>query len=196
MLKAVGIAVIVVMGCAVILVSKWPSTTSKDAGSPLVAATAPPAAPLGSAEPIAGLLPSSRWRYGTYTDAMGRQRTVAAVKSINSVDFSFPYQGSQHADLTLRRDHNGLNVILSIDRGQFMCDLSNCPLNVRFDEGPITAYSSGPPADHSTTHVFLNNEAGFVARLQRSKVVRIEASFYQQGSHVFEFPVAEFSWPK
>jgi hypothetical protein len=139
--------------------------------------------------------PRSQWGYSTDDDTMGRKRSFAHVMSNNSLSFDFPYEGSQHGTLVIRKSPQwGTNVMVCIERGQFLCGIDQCIVNVRFDGGPIQRFSASEPSDHSTTTLFLRNEGRFVSQLRRAKVVRIEATFYQEGSQALEFNVEGFDW--
>jgi hypothetical protein len=85
-------------------------------------------------------------------------------------------------------------VTLSIEWGQFVCGIRSCTLKVRFDTGAIQRFSASEPSDHSTTTLFLNGEGRLISQLRKAKVVRIEATFYQEGSQTLEFNVEGFKW--
>lgn len=134
------------------------------------------------------------WQYESGQDAMASKRWhTATVESVNTVNFGFPYSGAQHATLIVRRNpRSGLNVIFTIERGQITCDVYTCPLVIRFDDAKPQAMGAARAEDGSTTVAFLPSESAFVARLSKAKKVLVEASFYQEGSHVFEFDVDGF----
>lgn len=139
--------------------------------------------------------PGSQWRYSDDEDSMGRKRSFASVTSTNTLSFDFPYQGSQHGTLTVRKSaHWGTNVVLHVEKGQFLCGIDECILDVRFDSGPIRQVSAGGPADHSTTVLFLHNESTLISQMRKAKIVRIEATFYQEGSKTLEFNVEGLKW--
>ena len=134
--------------------------------------------------------PPSAWSYAVRRDPMGRAVSTAVIESSNTFEFDFPYQGTQHATLMVRND-SGLDVLLSIEQGQFMCALG-CSVLVRFDDGDAVRWRADGTADHSTTTIFLRRPSSFVKALSKARVVRIEATFFQEGSQVLEFPVARF----
>lgn len=140
--------------------------------------------------------PGSQWVYTDEADKMGRGSVkTATVQSSNEIAFDFPYTGAQRAGLELRRHPKyGNDVILFIEKGQFLCGLDDCTVSVRFDEEKPQAYHATEPADHSTTVLFLSNYEGFVAKARRCKKVAIEAQFYQQGTKVFEFNIEGLKW--
>ena len=123
---------------------------------------------------------------------------VALVQSTNTVEFGFPYSGPLHATLTLRtHPRYGKNVILSIERGQFLCrSYEDCTILVRFDDQKSQSYSAVGAADNSTETIFIRNYARFVSSMQKAKTVRIAANIYQQGAPAFEFDVSGFDASK
>lgn len=151
-------------------------------------ATPPPAPVLGS-----------QWTYRKMEDPMANGASfVALVQSKNTVEFGFPYSGPQHATLTLRtHPRYGKNVILSIERGQFLCrSYEDCTILVRFDDQNSQSYSAVGAADNSTETIFIRNYARFLSSMQKAKTVRIAANIYQQGAPAFEFNVSGFDASK
>lgn len=137
-----------------------------------------------------------RWNYQESDDQMGRGKARSAiVNSLNEVDFGFPYKGSQRATLQLRNHPRfGRDVIVSIERGQFLCRLDGCNVHVRFGSGKPMAFSASEPDDHSTTMLFISNYDKFVTSTKKVDKVFIEATFYQEGNRVFEFDVSSLKW--
>src|SRR5688572_17001139 len=82
------------------------------------------------------------WTTSTHSDQMGSGDVrIANVQSSNSVEFAFPYTGRQYGRLQLRvHPKYGKDVILSVERGQFLCMLG-CNVSVRFDEGKAQTFS-------------------------------------------------------
>ena len=66
-----------------------------------------------------------RWNYEESPDKMGRGAIKQAyISSLNEIEFDFPYREPQRATLQLRKHPKyGNDVILSIERGQFLCHL-------------------------------------------------------------------------
>jgi len=129
------------------------------------------------------------WRYSESEEKMGRGTIKnALVNSTNKLSFDFPYQGLQSATLQLRKHpKHGRDVIVSVEKGQFLCKYNGCKVSVRFDKGKPVRYNVSEPSDHSTTYIFINNYKSFVSRAKRSKKIYIEAEFYQEGMRVMEF---------
>lgn len=138
-----------------------------------------------------------RWNYRDTPDKMGRgTEKVAWVKSINTVQFGFPYTGEQRATLSLRISPKfGRDVILIIEKGQFLCRTSGCLVSVRFDDGKPIVFTASEPEDHSTTALFIDGYDRIVRGLRTARAVAIEAQFYQEGTRVFEFNPADLQWP-
>ncbi len=150
-----------------------------------------PAATQQATLPVSG----SQWTYGKDEDPMANGVSFGAmVKSTNTVEFGFPYAGPQHGTLTLRtHPRHGKDVILSIERGQFLCrSYEDCTILVRFDDQKAQKYSAVGASDGSTETIFIRNYSRFLASMQKAKTVRIAAEIYQQGSPAFEFDVSGF----
>jgi hypothetical protein len=138
----------------------------------------------------ANMPPPSQWQYRASEDPMGGVTAVAQIESANDFEFDFPYQGRQHATLVIRND-GGYDVMLVIERGQFVCTFG-CSVQVRFDDGEAQRWRATEPSDYDTTVLFLRNESKFIKQLRKAKTLRIAADFFQEGTRVLEFPVARF----
>jgi hypothetical protein len=132
------------------------------------------------------------WQYDTSDDEMGRGKIkTATLESTNEFEFDFPYADPQRATLMLRKHPKyGNDAILSVEKGQFLTGINGTSVEVRFDSGKAREYKALEPEDHSTTAIFIERFEDFVARAKKAKKVRIEASFFQEGSRVLEFDVA------
>lgn len=142
---------------------------------------------------------ADKWSYRVSEDPMtSRKSRYATIESENTVEFDFPYQGSQRGTLLLR-DHPsyGRDVIFSIERGQLLCpSYSDCQIRVRFDEGSPERWSAVGPSDNSSTSIFVRNQARFVQKLRAAKVVRLQVPVYQQGEPMFEFQVGGLDYAR
>lgn len=89
-----------------------------------------------------------RWVYRTMPDPISdRPAAVAAVASTNVIELRPPYDGAQRATLTLRNHpRHGLDVMLSVQRGQFACGVGGCKVTVRIDDGAPGATRRPSPA--------------------------------------------------
>ena len=166
--------------------SSAPTSTSSPSSAQTVSTPAPK-------------LPGSQWLYHQRDDSMGKGVIYQAqVSSSNTVNFDFPYSGTQHATLTLRtHPRNGKDIIFSIEKGQILCrSYEDCTVLVRFDDEPPTNYSAVGAADNSTETIFIRNYDRFIGKVSKARRVRIAANIYQQGAPVFEFDVSSFDQGK
>lgn len=136
------------------------------------------------------------WQYDESPDKMGRGVIkTAKTSSVNEISFDFPYQGPQHGTLILRtHPQHGKDVMLKIERGQFLTGIDGCKVLVRFDDGKPQSFWATEPADYSTTTIFISGYSKLIAGLKRAKKVMIEAPFFQEGNQVFEFNVEGLQW--
>jgi hypothetical protein len=69
----------------------------------------------------------------------------ASLESDKQLSFGFPYNGGSTGKLTLRISPKyGRDVILEIEKGQFLCpSFDRCAVHVKFDKRPIESYSAG-----------------------------------------------------
>jgi hypothetical protein len=118
----------------------------------------------------------------------GKTAATAMLISTNSFEFGSPYDGEQRAALTLRKHpRHGNDIILSIQRGQFMAGIDGVAVLVRFDEGKPMKFWAMGPADSNTTTLFIGNYARFISALQKAKRVQISTTVYHEGEPVFDF---------
>jgi hypothetical protein len=136
------------------------------------------------------------WEYAVRPDEMGRGNIKTATSvSTNTVNFDFPYSGEQHAHITIRKHpEHGNDVMLGIDRGQFLTGVEGCTVTLRFDDRPPMKFHANGAADNSTNLIFIDGFGKIVDNLKHSKRLRIEAPFYREGNQVFEFNVEGFLW--
>lgn len=134
---------------------------------------------------------SQRWRYSQSDDAMtGKSVKRAYLRSTNQVEFDFPYKGPQRAELALRvHPRFGRDVMLSIDRGQFMCAGDGCAVMVKFGDQPAKEFYASPAKSGNTTTIFINGFDRFLAGVRKHESVQIEVGIYQEGRHTFQFTV-------
>ena len=135
---------------------------------------------------------SAKWMYDQTEDKMRNQITqYANLQSDNRLHFRFPYAGGSVGMLTLRKGPRGKDVLLRVDKGQFLCTSFNgCPISVKFDNAPVAKFFAIEPSDGTSNVVFIEGYSRFVERLRRSKKVIIEAEFYQEGYQQIEFSPA------
>ena len=170
-----------------------PKAASSPNATPVVSTITDPWASLPS-DTAAAATPAN-WSYEHSDYKMGKGRVHQAITdSTNTVNFGFPYAGSQRGTLLLRtHPKSGRDVILSIERGQFLVrGYEDSRALVRFDDGEPVSYAIVGAEDHSTETVFFRDYQGFVDRMLKAKRVRVSVPVYRQGSPVFEFEVSGF----
>lgn len=138
----------------------------------------------------------TQWTYDTSIDKMsGKVARYASVDADDHLSFSFPYQGPNKPSLLVRvHPKYGTNVMLQIEKGQFICGYNDCSVMVRFDDKPAIRFTATEPADHSSTALFLSPAKKMIAGLKTSKIVHIQATFYQEGDHIMTFQTAGLEW--
>lgn len=132
-----------------------------------------------------------KWQYSYFDDEMTSKKiSFASIQSLNQIDFDFPYQGAQRAMLQLRKHPRyGKDVILSMERGQFLTSFDGTTVLVRFDDGAAQRYRALEPSDHDSKALFIQGYSRFYGQLKKASIVKIEAQFYHEGNRVFEFDV-------
>lgn len=170
------------------------SPTTAVTASPGVSSEEAPAtketAPAKVAEPQAPTEPASKWRYSEDVDAMRNEKTsFAQLKSENEAEFDFPYNGGSSAYIEVRRrPEDGLQVLVSVDKGQFMCNsFSGTTVNIKYDNGPVQKVGCTDTSSGNSDTIFLRTPARVLANLKAAKTVIIEPEFYQSGRFQFTF---------
>jgi hypothetical protein len=175
-----------------------PSATAVSVPVPVpVAETAVSVTPVAAPSEIRSV--GQQWTYSVNEEQMtGGMRKTASVSSTNTVEFGFPYAGSQNGHLTLRTDPRyGKDVIFRIEQGQILCtSYDGCTVQVRFDDEKPTSFSASAAADHSSETVFIDDYARFLAKMRKAKRVRLSLNIYQNGRPVFDFDVSGFDVDK
>lgn len=129
------------------------------------------------------------WQYQTAKDEMSNQLIhYATLQSVNGFEFGFPYGGQQHATLTVRKHPRwGIDLYLEIERGQFACMGTDCTASLRFDNDGIIMLGTHDSASYDPKLKFIDEAEALIHRIQLSRSLMIEASFYNEGTRTFEF---------
>ena len=135
------------------------------------------------------------WEYRNKTDQMrGTSTRFAEATSTNKVNFSAPYAGGSHLELTLReRSKDGLNILFTISKGQFQCS-GGCKFFARFDEGKIYEIAATGSSSGSVDTIFVEDESPFLEALRGSRKLIVEMEFFKEGSNQFVFNTAGLKW--
>jgi hypothetical protein len=156
------------------------------------AAAKAPATPAPAAGPAAA---PGKWSYSSNDDAMnGTQRQVASLNAENTIQLGFPYAGHNQPRLILRKNGKALDVMISVDKGQILCPLSECSVKVKFDDKAPGRYSGTGPADHSTTMLFLDPASKFIEQTKKSTTILVEINMYQAGQQLLKFNTGGLVW--
>lgn len=135
------------------------------------------------------------WSYQTNRDPLTDKAVeLACINSIDEVRLGFPYK-DQQIRLCLRRSPQyGLDAYIAMpEGGQFKCSsYSNCKVSIRFDDGPVQAFSGAEASDGSSDVLFIVNAQRFLSGLTKAKKTRILAEYYENGNQTSEFATADF----
>jgi hypothetical protein len=140
---------------------------------------------------------AANWDYSTDVDKVrGGTTYFASATSTNTIHQDAPYDSDTSMRLTVRRaPGSGLNILLRISSGQFMCpSYEGCSGTARFDDGPAQRIRFMGSSDDSSDTIFIEGEKAFLAKLKRSKRLIIEKTLYQAGAPQFGFDVHSLKW--
>ena len=138
------------------------------------------------------------WQYKTTKDDMrGTTTNFATTVSTNTVNFDFPYSGGSKLLLTLRETGNQKDVIVTISKGQILCDIRGCDLSFKFDDGAVQSITMSEPDNHSSEALFVmydKTEDKIINQIKSSKKLIVEVPFYREGKKQFAFDVSGLEW--
>ncbi len=133
------------------------------------------------------------WVYGYRKDKMtGKNVSLATSSAKESLDFKFPYAGKNVPTLTVRKTDKLFEILLRVEKGQFMCH-SECMITMKFDQKAPVNFSAIGPSDGSTEILFLSPASKIVGMIKQAKTVLVQATFYQEGTRTMTFPIQDFS---
>jgi hypothetical protein len=140
---------------------------------------------------------TGNWDYSSDTDQMtGKAVDLACTTAKNTLQFQFPYSGGSSAQLCFRNKAGRKVAYVTVDKGQFVCGLETCPMQVKFDEGPMRTFYGLEAEGGSTNIIFFDGYSGILAATRKAQHLKIQALFYQEGKQVMEFDVAGLEWKK
>lgn len=138
---------------------------------------------------------TSGWDYHDDVNKMDDSKiNYALVSSTNDLSLSAPYDGYNKAHITVRKKEGTNNVILQIDKGQFMGDVYGATIRVRFDTNKPEQYYCLKSSDNDPAVLFISSANKFISKLKKSNKVLIEAVIYQDGTQQLEFNITGFKW--
>lgn len=141
---------------------------------------------------------SAQWTYRSYKMGIDDEiAKTATTQSLNSLSLDFPYQGENRGRLILRtHPDTGFDLMISIDKGQILCGVSNCHLRVKFDKNPSYEAEFFPSRSHDSSIVFAESPEAFEKKIRNSKRMKIELPLYQSPDQVLEFDVTGLDYRK
>lgn len=135
-------------------------------------------------------LDKKTWIYSSEIDTVsGKTMKDATIDSNNSINLDFPYNKKETKASLLISNHPryGKAIIFYVNQGQLHCQYNNCYISIRFDDGDVINNHVGEAADNSNKTYFLSNYKKVRDQIKKSNKMYIEVTFFQQGSHTFEF---------
>jgi len=140
-------------------------------------------------EPIAEPPEPPRWTHHATADKMTDERIdISSLKSLNTVNLQFPYEGEQRATIFLRTKAGKQEVGFRIEKGQmFPTDLAigQARANIRVDGVPLVSKIAGTTG-YNTELCFLLHEQ-LPDLLRTGSELRIEVELYNETNKVFVF---------
>ncbi|WP_044101156.1 zinc ribbon domain-containing protein [Acinetobacter pittii] len=139
----------------------------------------------------------NNWLYSTSKDELHETNTkFAATASVNEVNFDFPYNGGSNLLLSIRKNHAGTDVYITVTKGQFLCGLiDGCEVAFKFDDGKIMNITMVEPDSHASDVLFVkldSTEAKIIEKIKTSKKLIIAPKFFQYGDVPFTFDVSNY----
>jgi hypothetical protein len=126
------------------------------------------------------------WHYESWEDKMtGHTGSYAELRSENTAAFDFPYQGAQHAILSIS---DGTIVTFEIEKGQFSCT-PGCYVLVKFDDEKAESYAFHASGDKWLSIV--SYDAKLWKKMFKARHMTGRLTFFQNGSVDFDFNVAD-----
>ena len=139
--------------------------------------------------------PKENWSYSQDSDKMtSKIKYFATVDANEPLQLKAPYDGGVTATVTIRNMKGENEAMLQISKGQFLAGVDGVDIQVRFDTLKAETYSCSGPSDYSSTVLFIQSSAKFIAHLKKAKKLLIGAEMYDNGVQQMEFNVAGFKW--
>ena len=135
------------------------------------------------------------WSYAAVPESGGTQYT-AAVESKEPLKAGAAAKDSERIRLVLRVHPKwGRSVYLLLDNAKFDCSKGCATLPVRFDDAaPQRMKATIPPTGEPA--LFIDDDKGFIAKMQKAKTVAIDATIKGEGAKTFVFEVGGYDASK
>lgn len=142
-------------------------------------------------------LATGNWEVIHAKDEMrGLENKWLAIRSLNSADLSFPYDGQNNLQLdVVDVGKPEQRLFLTIDKGQYDCASYGCDIAVKFGSSPlqiIRFIKYDVPGEDGRTLIYSLNSDFFIKNLERFNKIIIEVPFYRDGTRQFTFNTSGF----
>lgn len=139
----------------------------------------------------------SNWLYKTSKDELhNKDIKFALTESTNQAQFDFPHAGGSNLILSIRKNHAGTDVYITITKGQFVCGIvDGCDVAFKFDNGDIMNITMVEPDSYASDVLFVkldSTEEKIINKIKTSKKLIIAPNFYQYGTVQFTFDVSNY----
>lgn len=142
------------------------------------------------------------WHISTSTDEMtDKEIVVASLRSVNTVDFDFPYEGGSFLTMSVRKWNGDIDVYFKISKGQFVCSeyKGTDIVSIRFDDEDAVQYKVVEPSTGNSDILFIkssSSEKAILSKCKKAHTIKVQTNFYSEGSRVFVFepnePLTDF----
>lgn len=140
---------------------------------------------------------TENWTYDIDEVGIDKTKSIYAInRSINSLDLKFPYNGSNHGSLVIRKMKNKIEILLSIDKGQIIGEIYNIKGKIKFDNSNSFSFTANKSNDGSSNIVFIKNPSAILEKIRKSKKMLVEVELYNNGIQVIEFNIDGFKLEK
>ncbi|WP_349573141.1 zinc ribbon domain-containing protein [Azotobacter salinestris] len=139
--------------------------------------------------------PFSKWERNEYRDAMTDEtKTVLSLRSLNSAIFEFPYQkvGGSYLTLAFRKQKEGLDAYIVVDKGQMLCGIRDCSFSLRVDDGAVQKWTGLRSSTHESDIMFIRDAEQLEKIVRKGGKIRIGIDFHRAGTKAFDFDIGEY----
>ena len=127
------------------------------------------------------------WRYSQDTDQMtGKVTQWACLDSKDQLQFAFPYQGGTRGTICLRKRGES-DAYFKIDKGQSVCGAEGCEVLLKVNGGKPFAVRCSESNDGDSRFLFFDSYKLISALAKKTRQIKIEVLYYQEGQQVLTF---------
>ncbi|MCC6826495.1 MAG: hypothetical protein IT172_12210 [Acidobacteria bacterium] len=135
------------------------------------------------------------WTYSEDVDPMDdTKRTVASLKSDDTITFDFPY-GKSEFSISVRKWKRSTDVFLTCSNCQFVAGFGDMTrYRVKFDNDAPFSVTANHSSSGDSKVVFLGSESKIISKLKTAKKMIVEAEFFKEGAMPITFSVGGFKF--